>query len=681
MQCPAVTRTTGRESGGRRPAAIRTVFTARNDPARERVSHRNVMTTLTMPRRLMRPVATRPARRSLAIGFAAGLIAGLLILVGVSLAIGVSNAGRVMPGVRVAGVDVGGLDRAAAEARLAAQLPSLSSGSATLVVDEIEYVVGYEELGRRYELGQMLEAALGVAREGDEFSNGIFRLRTLVHSTPMPAIVHAYDHAALSRVAGTLAEQAEIAPVDATIVRDGAQFDVTPSTDGRTLSTAAVGAALAAPLATADPADVRLRIEPVVVEPDVTSAEAWRASLVAERTALGLRLKIPAAAETEELESIALTPETIAGWLGFAHTDDGGYGVTIDEAAVRASVASLVETVDQEAVDASYSFTGAGVGGVIAGQDGRQLRVEESSDALLATLEGRVSGTVAGSVLLDVTVQEPALTTAEAEAALSQMQMVSSWTTYYVSGISNGFGANISIPAFDIDGTVVAPGEWFSFWGALGPITRERGYTDGGVILNGRSQQTGALAGGICSTSTTLFNAAMRFGLEIGDRAAHYYYIDRYPVGLDATVSIIDGYVQDMTFRNDTEHPVVIRGYGSPGQVTFQIWSVPNGRTVALSAPYTSNHRGAIDTTEVDPSMAPGTSRRVESPHAGFNASVSRTVRDAAGNVIHQNTWFSDYRAVNGVVLVGPGASAEAPAADGGTGGGGTVGTPPVTPP
>ena len=617
-------------------------------------------------------MATRPARRSLAVGFGAGLVAGLLLLVGVSLAVGLSTAGRVMPGVRVAGVEVAGLDEAGAEARLAAQLPSLSAGSATLVVDEIELVVGYDELGRRYELDQMVQAALGIARDGDAFSDGILRLRTLVHATTVPAVVHAYDHAALSRVVGTLAEQAEIAPLDATVVRDGARFDVTPSRDGRSLSAAAVGAALAAPLAAADPADIRLRLEPTVLPPDVTSAEAWRASLVAERTALGLRLKIPAAAEGEELESLAFTPETIAAWIGFAPTDDGGYGVTIDEDAVRAAVQGLVETIDREAVNASFAVAGGGLGGVIAAQDGRELRVGKSSEAVFAALERRAAGTVAGSVLLDVSVKEPALTTAQAEAALPQMRMVSSWTTYYVTGISNGFGANISIPAHDIDGTTVAPGEWFSFWGALGPITRERGYTDGGVILNGRSQQTGALAGGICSTSTTLFNAAMRFGLEIGDRAAHYYYIDRYPLGLDATVSIIDGYVQDMTFRNDTEHPLVIRGFGSPGQVTFQIWSVPNGRTVALSAPYTTNHRGAVDTTEVDPTMAPGTSRRIEYPHNGFQATVSRTVRDANGNVIHQNTWFSDYRAVNGVVLVGPGGAAEA-AADTGTGGGGTT--------
>lgn len=644
---------------------------------RERVSHRNVMTTLTMPRRLKLPVATRPARRALVVGFVAALIAGLLLLVGLSLAIGLSNAGKVMPGVRVAGVDVGGLDRAGAEARLAAQLPSLSAGSATLVVDEIEQVVGYDELGRRYELGQMVEAALGVARDGDAFSDGIFRLRTLVHATTMPAIVHASDEAALSRVAGTLAEQAEIAPVDATVVRDGARFDVTPSRDGRSLSAAAVGAALAVPLATADPADVRVRLEPTVVPPDVTSAEAWRASRVAARTAIGLRLKIPAAAEAEELDSLALTPQTIAAWITFGPTEDGGYGVTIDEGAVRAAVQGLVETIDQEAVNASFAVAGGGLGGVIAGQEGRQLRVEQSSDAVLATLEGRATGTVAGSVLLDVSVEEPALTTAEAEAALPQMRMVSTWTTNYVPGVSNGFGNNISIPAQDIDGTTVAPGDWFSFWGGLGPINTARGYTYGGAIINGRSEPEGALAGGICSTSTTLFNAAMRFGLEIGERDNHYYYIDRYPTGLDATVFASDGFTQDMTFRNDTEHPLVIRGYGSPGRVTFQIWSVPNGRTVALSAASTSNHVGATDTTRVDPTMAPGTSRRIESPHDGFNASVSRTVRDAAGNIVHQNTWFSDYRAVNGVVITGPDAPAAPAAADPGTGGGGTAITAP----
>jgi vancomycin resistance protein YoaR len=263
-----------------------------------------------------------------------------------------------------------------------------------------------------------------------------------------------------------------------------------------------------------------------------------------------------------------------------------------------------------------------------------------------------------------VDINEPALTTAAAEEILPQMQMVSSWTTNYVSGEGNGFGNNISIPAWDLDGYNLAPGAWFSFWGGIGPVTVERGYRQGGAIINGRSVAQGALAGGICSTSTTLFNAAMRFGLEIGERTAHYYYIDRYPTGLDATVAIVDSSVTDMTFRNDTEHPIVIRGFGSPGQVTFQIWSVPNGRTVALSAPIIQNSRSAIETTQVDTSMAPGTSRRVEYPHNGFQATVTRTVYGPDGGLVHQNTWFSDYRVVNGITLVGPTAAAPEPPDD-----------------
>ena len=71
---------------------------------------------------------------------------------------------------------------------------------------------------------------------------------------------------------------------------------------------------------------------------------------------------------------------------------------------------------------------------------------------------------------------------------------------------------------------------------AVGPIDAAHGYTMGGVIQGGKSDHTGAMGGGICSASTTMFNAAARAGLQIDERHAHFYYINRYPVGLDATV-------------------------------------------------------------------------------------------------------------------------------------------------
>jgi hypothetical protein len=86
------------------------------------------------------------------------------------------------------------------------------------------------------------------------------------------------------------------------------------------------------------------------------------------------------------------------------------------------------------------------------------------------------------------------------------------------------------------------------------------------------------------------------------------------------------------------------------------VWGVPDGRTVSLSAPVTSNHRSAIETTVVNSSLAPGTSKRVEYPHDGFDSVVTRWVRDASGKVIWENTWFSSYRPVNGITEVGPAA-------------------------
>src|SRR5215210_4033719 len=129
------------------------------------------------------------------------------------------------------------------------------------------------------------------------------------------------------------------------------------------------------------------------------------------------------------------------------------------------------------------------------------------------------------------------------------MTRLGAWTTPYVSSEKNFFGNNISVPTRVINGMVLAPGATFDFWRAVGRVSRDTGYGPGGVIKNGRTDPTGALAGGICSCSTTIFNAAARAGLDMGQRHNHWYYITRYPVGLDATVfKTSSGGGQNMTF-------------------------------------------------------------------------------------------------------------------------------------
>ena len=173
------------------------------------------MTTATLSRRIIRPMSTRPARRSMLIGFGATLAIGILLLATASAAVGVASGSNVLGGVSVAGVELAGLDRAAAASRLSDELPALDTGTAVLAVGETEIEVPYADLGRGYETEAMVDAAYGVGRSGNPIADGIGRLRSLLHATALPVIVHAYDDDALAGIAADVATDVSQPPREA----------------------------------------------------------------------------------------------------------------------------------------------------------------------------------------------------------------------------------------------------------------------------------------------------------------------------------------------------------------------------------------------------------------------------------------------------------------------------------
>jgi vancomycin resistance protein YoaR len=237
------------------------------------------------------------------------------------------------------------------------------------------------------------------------------------------------------------------------------------------------------------------------------------------------------------------------------------------------------------------------------------------------------------------------------------MYELGGWTTYFPISERNFFGANIWRPAELINGTVLMPGQSFDWWNAIWPVTTARGFGPGGVIKSDHTDPTGALGGGMCSSSTTLFNAALRSGLQMGARSNHKYYINRYPLGLDATVSIMGGGRQTMSFTNNMRTPIVIRAWkirhGSSGYVRYEIWGIPDGRTVSLSRPSVSNVRRATTNVVTVSTLPHGVREQTEYPSDGMDVSVSRVVRNAAGRVIDSDTWYTHYVLWNGRIEVG----------------------------
>jgi hypothetical protein len=256
-------------------------------------------------------------------------------------------------------------------------------------------------------------------------------------------------------------------------------------------------------------------------------------------------------------------------------------------------------------------------------------------------------------VTLPVDSTEPAFSTAEAQALVGRVEMLGTWTTNYVPSARNNNGINIRRPTELINGYVVQPGGEFDFIDVAGPITRANGYGDGAAIIRGNTREEGVLGGGLCSASTTIYNAALRAGFQLGARRNHAYYINRYPVGLDATIWISGSYRQTVEFFNDSEYPIVIRGINKKRKVTYEIWGVPDGRTVSLSNAVVSNEREASEYYEFTDSLPGRVTERKEYRADGFTSVVTRTVRDAAGNVIHTDTIRSNYRRVDGIILVG----------------------------
>jgi vancomycin resistance protein YoaR len=232
------------------------------------------------------------------------------------------------------------------------------------------------------------------------------------------------------------------------------------------------------------------------------------------------------------------------------------------------------------------------------------------------------------------------------------MTLLGRWRTHFVPSALNGDGANINTPARRINDTVLKPGDTFNFIAAVLPI-KEPPYHLGGVLRNGQIIEDGALGGGMCSASTTVFNAAMRAGLYIQERHAHALYISRYPVGLDATVFGTINRGQNVVFRNDTDHNILIKGFPGKHRVIFEIWGVDDGRTVKLSEPVIENKVEAQMYYEYTDDLEPGELKEKYGNYDAFDSVVTRTVRSATGKVLHKDIWRSHYRKLDGLTLVG----------------------------
>ena len=594
----------------------------------------------TLPQRRVNHVP-RPGVKFVA--FVVSTVVGLALAAGAVFAYHESIVGRILPGVSVAGVDVGGLTPSEARALLVERLRVYTEGGLRVRSNIGSTTIAFGDVGRAADVDAMLAEAFARGQGGTWLDETVAGIRTRMNPESV-GLRLLYDPDRAAAAVAAFADRMELDSIDASITRTVAGFRITPSVGGSRLDeTAALAAVHAAMRDPATSAGALVDAPAIRVEPAITTESADRARIAAGAMEADLKL-------VNGKLDWTITAKRIWTWISFQPTPDG-YQAALNQAAIEKYLGPIAKKVARPVLNAAFLRDRQGrIVGSKAEHAGRALDVKATTDRITAALNDRTTGgQPPAEVALKMVAVAPKVTAAEVAKTAPLMVQIGGWSTYYQVSAHNGFGANISVPTRRLNGTVVQPGQTFDFWGGLGEVSFRTGYRLGGAIVGGHTVEGRALAGGICAASTTLFNAALRGGLQIVSRQPHWYYITRYPLGLDATVSGS----QSMRFRNDTKYPILIRGFTSPGHVRFELWSVPNGRTVNISRPSVSNVVKGYDTVVKTTAIPAGTRLRTEWPVDGKDVVVTRTVRDSSGRIIHHETYVSHYHRMVGITQVG----------------------------
>lgn len=227
--------------------------------------------------------------------------------------------------------------------------------------------------------------------------------------------------------------------------------------------------------------------------------------------------------------------------------------------------------------------------------------------------------------------------------------LISTYTTRYDASNLNRI-QNLAIATGKINGTVLMPGEEFSFNQIVGKRTIEEGYKDAKIYQDGKVID--GLAGGICQISSTLYNAVIKANLEIVERRNHSFTTSYVKAGRDATV--VYGVI-DFKFKNTRTYPIKIEGSVGSGVAEFNIYgikeeteySVDLSPIVTASIPYTTQYIP-------DATLAPGQQVVVQ---AGGNGCKVTTYKETKldGKFVSREIISTDtYQPMKAIIRVGP---------------------------
>lgn len=271
----------------------------------------------------------------------------------------------------------------------------------------------------------------------------------------------------------------------------------------------------------------------------------------------------------------------------------------------------------------------------------KEPRSEATSPELLA--QRTTEGTPTLTIPIYTKTLSPSVKSSTADD-LGLKSLLGRGESYFYDSIP-GRVYNIGLGTSKINGSLVAPGEIFSFDTAIGTVSAVFGFQKAYAIIKGKTVLDDG--GGVCQVSTTLYRAVLNAGLPVLERTAHTYRVGFYEQGgflpgLDATVYPPS---PDLKFRNDTGSYLLIQATTDYNQakLTFEIFGTDDGRKTTILGPYILSTSPPPDPIyEDDPTLPVGQQKQVDTAHPGAKVYFKRTVTRGQDTLINE-TVYSDF--------------------------------------
>lgn len=222
-------------------------------------------------------------------------------------------------------------------------------------------------------------------------------------------------------------------------------------------------------------------------------------------------------------------------------------------------------------------------------------------------------------------------------------------TNYQASNVNRT--TNLRLASNKINGTVLLPGEEFSYNKTVGERTVSAGFKEAAVFNAGRVEN--GLGGGICQISSTLYDAVVMANLDVTVRRNHQFVTSYVKAGADATV--VWG-SQDFKFKNTRKYPVRITATVEGGVATVQVWGVKEEVEYDITIETKKTATISYTTQYIqDASLPAGQQKVVQSGNNGQKVEAYKVTK-LNGQVISTTLLSKDtYNAMKKIVHVGTG--------------------------